>query len=109
MYEGTKYEEYMAEIRTQVCSHCVERPPGGPPCMPLGKRCGVELNLPQLVTSVHAETSDWMTPYVEHFHNDVCAHCEYKDQKGCPCALDYLLPLAVEAIETVDERILVAT
>ena len=37
--------EYLAEIRKQVCSRCVERPPGGPPCAPLGKQCGVEMHL----------------------------------------------------------------
>ena len=24
--------EYLDEIRREVCSRCVERPPGGPPC-----------------------------------------------------------------------------
>ena len=32
MYEGTDLEEYLQEIREQVCVHCIERPPGGPPC-----------------------------------------------------------------------------
>src|SRR5437016_1604702 len=34
--------EYREEIRNHVCSRCVDRPAGGPPCEPLGKRCGVE-------------------------------------------------------------------
>ena len=25
-------EEYRAEIRLHVCTRCIERPPGGPPC-----------------------------------------------------------------------------
>jgi hypothetical protein len=104
MYEGTELEEYMEEIREQVCSRCIERPPGGPPCLPLGKRCGVELNLRQLVDAVHCEHSDWMEPYINHFHEDVCAHCERRQSEHCPCALEYLLELAVEAIESVDER-----
>ena len=104
MYEGTDLEDYMAEIREQVCSRCIERPPDGPPCLPLGKRCGVELNLRLLVNAVHEEQSNWMEPYINHFHEDVCAHCERLESESCPCALDYLLELAVEAIETVDER-----
>ena len=104
MYEGTDLEEYMAEIREQVCSRCVERPRGGPPCLPLGKRCGVELNLRQLVAAVQKEQSNWMDPYIDHFHEDVCAHCENRQAAQCPCALEYLLELAVEAIEAVDER-----
>jgi hypothetical protein len=104
MYEGTDLEVYMDEIREHVCSRCIERPPGGPPCQPLGKRCGVEINLRQLVDSVHQEHSRWMLPYIEHFHEGVCAHCENRTTDQCPCALEYLLELAVEAIETVDER-----
>ena len=104
MYEGTELEEYMAEIREQVCSRCVERPAGGPPCQPLGKRCGVELNLRLLVNAVHKEHSNWMGPYINHFHEDVCAHCQDRQTAHCPCALEYLLELAVEAIEAVDER-----
>ena len=52
MYDGTDLEDYMAEIREQVCSRCIERPPGGPPCQPQGKRCGVEVNLRELVEAV---------------------------------------------------------
>ncbi len=96
--------EYMAEIREQVCSKCVERPPGGPPCLPLGKRCGVELDLPELVEAVHNVHSDSMEPYTKVFHDDVCTQCSNRDTEQCPCALDYLLILAVQAIEAVDER-----
>lgn len=105
MYEGTDLQDYMAEIREQVCSHCIERPPGGPPCQPLGKRCGVEVNLRELVQAVHQEHSNWMEPYIKRFHEDVCAHCLNRPTSQCPCALDYLLLLAVEAIEAVDERL----
>ena len=30
-------EEYLAEIRDHVCSRCIDRPPGGPPCAPHAK------------------------------------------------------------------------
>ena len=105
MYEGTDLEDYMTEIREHVCSRCIERPPGGPPCQPLGKRCGVEVNLRELVEAVHHEHSNWMGPYIDRFHEDVCAHCVNRPTEQCPCALDYLLQLAVEAIEAVDERL----
>jgi len=45
--------EYLEEIREQVCSPCVEKPPGGPPCEPLGKLCGIELHLTELIDSIH--------------------------------------------------------
>lgn len=97
-------EEYLAEIREQVCSRCIERPEGGPPCAPLGKRCGIELNLRQLVDSVHGVHSMTMDQYAEHFHDEVCAQCPALDSEDCPCALKYLLLLAVQAIEDVDGR-----
>ena len=97
-------DEYLAAIREQVCSHCIERPPGGPPCLPLGKLCGVEINLRQLVDAVHQVQSGRIDPYAERFHDDVCAQCVNLDTTSCPCVLDYLLELAVEAIEDVDSR-----
>src|ERR1700730_11112354 len=104
MYEGTDLAEYMAEIREQVCAHCVERPPGGPPCAPKGKRCGIELNLGKLVDVVHGVRSETIDPYIDKLHDDICASCPIRPTNQCPCPLDYLLTLAVRAIETVDQR-----
>jgi hypothetical protein len=64
MYEGTDLEEYMSEIRAQVCARCVERPP----------------------------------------HDEVCLHCASRNTTQCPCPLETLLILAVQAIEAVDQR-----
>jgi hypothetical protein len=104
MYEGTELEDYLFAIREQVCTHCIDRPPGGPPCAPLGKRCGIEVNLARLVDVVHAVRSPAIDPYIDEFHNEVCAHCSYRLINECPCPLDYLLTLAVEAIEDVDQQ-----
>ena len=104
MYTAEELAEYMDEIRVQVCSHCIERPPGGPPCAPLGKRCGIELNLPQILDSVHATHSSKMEPYTVNFHDQVCTQCANRPTEQCPCPMEYLLILAVQAIETVDER-----
>jgi hypothetical protein len=94
----------MAEIREQVCSRCIDRPPGAPPCGPHGKRCGIELHLPEIVAVAHAARSRVIDPYIERFHNDVCTHCANRETSQCPCPLDPLLLLAIEAIEAVDER-----
>jgi len=104
MHAGTELDEYMSAIREQVCTHCIERPPGGPPCAPLGKRCGIELNLEGLVDAVHRVHSDMIDPYIERFHDDVCTHCPNRPTNQCPCPLEYLLSLAVQAIEDVDQR-----
>ncbi|MBI1900155.1 MAG: hypothetical protein HYS13_03435 [Planctomycetia bacterium] len=100
----TQLAEYMAEIREQVCSRCIERPPGAPPCAPHGKRCGIELHLADVVDVAHRVRSGAMDPYIERFHSDVCSHCANKTTNQCPCPLDYLLLLAIQAIDAVDER-----
>lgn len=97
-------DEYMTEIRGQVCSRCIERPNGGPPCLPKGKRCGVEINLRQLIDMVHGVDSDSIVPYENQFHHVVCEQCPVHTTSECPCALDSLLILAVQAIESVDQR-----
>jgi hypothetical protein len=96
--------EYMDEIRKHVCSRCVERPPGGPPCAPLGKQCGIELHLPQLITAIHERQSPLIQPYLEHNRSEICQHCQFLHSSICPCPMDYLAVLLVEAVEKVDER-----
>lgn len=104
MLTDLQLDEYMAEVRERVCSKCSEHPPGGPPCAPLGKRCAIELNFPLIVNAVHAEPGISMEPYMRHFHETVCTQCANRRTHQCPCPMEFLLLLAVEAIEAVDER-----
>ncbi len=97
-------EEYLDEIRKQVCSHCIERPPGGPPCLPLGKVCGIETHLPAYLEAIHAANSSVIDPYLDNIHGGVCSHCSRHDCEGCPCPMEYLIGLLVQAVETVDQR-----
>lgn len=97
-------QEYRDEIRKQVCSHCIQRPPGGPPCAPLGMRCGLELHLADYLDAIHDVDSPHIEPYLENIHDRVCRDCEARHGCGCPCPLDYLLTLVVQAVETVDLR-----
>lgn len=95
-------DEYLAEIREHVCSRCIERPPGGPPCGPAGKACGVELHLAELVDSIHDVESPFLAPYLEHDRKEICANCALLHSSICPCPMDYLAELIVEAVERVD-------
>lgn len=104
MIIAPEHEEYLDEIRDQVCSHCVEKPEGGPPCAPLGKDCGVEMHLPQLIESIRQVHSPLINPYLERNRNEICAHCSFLHSSICPCPMDYLAVLLVQAVETVDER-----
>jgi hypothetical protein len=96
--------EYLDEIREQVCSRCVERPPGGPPCAPLGKTCGIETHLPELVEAIHQVRSDLIAPYLHHNRRTICQGCAQHNTSQCPCPMDYLSVLLVQAVETVDAR-----
>lgn len=104
MVTDTELNEYLDEIRKEVCSRCVERPPGGPPCAPLGKQCGVELHLPEIIDSIHGERSDSIVPYLEHNRHQICEKCQFLHSSICPCPMDYLAVLLVEAVEAVDRR-----
>jgi hypothetical protein len=104
MYTKADLKDYMDEIRARVCTHCLERPPGGPPCLPLGKRCGLELHLKKYLDAVHDVHSPLIQPYLEKMHEKVCAFCDNLGCEGCPCPMEYLLVLVVQAIEAVDER-----
>src|SRR5215207_2587071 len=105
MTEETELAEYLAEIRQQACSRCVERPPGGPPCAPLGKQCGVEMHLPQLIESIREVESGLIEPYLAHNRQGICETCALLHSSVCPCPMDYLAVLTVQAVETVDERL----
>jgi len=104
MVRKPELAEYLAEIRKQVCSRCVERPFGGPPCAPLGKQCGVESHLPLLIDAIHKVNSDWIGPYLEQTRCSICATCPRQHASDCPCPMDYLSVLLVQAVETVDQR-----
>jgi len=96
--------EYLEEIRKEVCSHCVERPAGGPPCAHFGKQCGVEMHLPQLIDAVREVHSDHIGPYLDNNRCKICQQCTLLHSSACPCPMDYLAVLLVQAIETVDGR-----
>jgi len=105
MVAETEMNEYLAEIRKEVCSRCVERPYGGPPCGPLGKACGVELHLADLVKSVQEVHAGMIAPYLENNRNKICQTCpQHHHADFCPCPMDTLAVLVVEAIEAVDAR-----
>jgi hypothetical protein len=100
----TDIAEYLAEIREHVCSRCIERPPEGPPCGPLGKVCGVEQHLPELIEAIRTVHSPMFAPYLEHNRQEICEKCAFLHSSICPCPMDYLSALVVEAVEAVDKR-----
>ena len=104
MVAEAELADYLDEIRREVCSRCVERPPGGPPCAPLGKECGIEMHLPELIDAIHEVRSDSIVPYVLNNRHKICEHCTLLHSTVCPCPMDYLAVLLVQAVESVDRR-----
>jgi hypothetical protein len=99
-----EHDEYLAEVREHVCRRCIERGRDCPPCGSHDHPCGIEAHLPELVALCRTTDSLQMADYLDKLHDVICPQCEYKDTSGCPCPLDYLLQLAVEAVEAVDYR-----
>jgi hypothetical protein len=70
----------------------------------LGKQCGIELHLPQLIEAIHEVHSSRIDPYLDHNRNRICENCALHHSDICPCPMDYLAVLLVEAVEMVDQR-----
>lgn len=104
MLTTAEYDEYLAELRNQVCSRCIQRGPDCPPCTPNGRPCGIEQHLPELVEICRSTESVQMADYIDKLHEQICLDCAYKGTAACPCPLRYLLQLAVEAVEAVERR-----
>src|SRR5262249_61181997 len=82
----------------------VGRARGARPCAPVEKQWGIEMPLPQLIDAVHEVRSNSIGPYLDNNRRKICEHCPMLHHSECPCPMDYLAVLVVQAIETVDER-----
>jgi hypothetical protein len=104
MESKDELDEYRTQLREDVCSRCIARLPNAPPCGLLGKGCGIERHLEALVNLCRTTESTLMEPYVARLHEEICPTCDLRDKPACPCPLDYLLQLAIEAVEKVERR-----
>jgi hypothetical protein len=104
MSTQAELNEYQEALRAEVCSRCIERRPNAPPCAPLGKGCGIEQHLEELIEMCRTTDSALIDPYIDKLHDAICPTCKDKDTSSCPCPLDYLLQLAVETVEKVQQR-----
>ena len=100
----TGFEDYETELKDEVCRRCVARLKGAPPCAPKGVGCGVERHVEKLVEICHAEDCVLIDPYLDRLHDEICRTCELRDTRNCPCPLEYLLPLAISVVESVDRQ-----
>jgi hypothetical protein len=104
MLSRAMYAEYLAEVRERVCEHCPQREAGEPPAGPSCRRCGVELQLPQLVESIR-EAGDGLSEFdPAPDRRTVCAECVCLGGGLCPCRAGLLPTLLVRAVRAVEER-----
>jgi hypothetical protein len=97
-------DEYLEEMRQRLCGRCIVRLPGAPPCAVRGVGCGIERHLAELVDICHSVSGMLIDPFAEAMDAEICARCELRETRSCPCPMKYLLPVAVEAVEAVDRR-----
>lgn len=107
-------QAYLDAVRNNVCPVCLDAVMAGNQfvrCgLPAGRKCPVEIYLPQVVEVVESVDSWLMDDYVEALREKVCALCENSTGEFCAlrlqadCALDRYFMLVADAIKEVDTR-----
>ena len=125
MVSHERFDEYVKELRKEVCGRCDQTAPSGPPCTPLGWPFEIEIYLPESVALAHSPEPRPMYVQLAEFQEFVCESCARGGQlshcpisflspncprcpltssTGCRCAPYRLLPLAIKVIRAVDAR-----
>ena len=87
-----------------MCCHCPEQAPDRPPFGPRCRHCGVQLQLPRQVDSIH-DAGDELSEFgPDPGREVVCAHCVHLDDGTCPCSVGELTGQLVRAVKAVDHR-----
>ncbi|MDZ7363290.1 MAG: hypothetical protein ONB46_21610 [candidate division KSB1 bacterium] len=108
-------QAYLDAIRDRVCPVCLDAVMVGNKfvrCgLPAGRKCPVEIYLPQIVDVVESVDSWLMEDYVNVLREKVCASCENSEGEVCvlrlqaDCPLDRYFMLVAESIKEVDAQI----
>lgn len=108
-------QPYLDAVRNNVCPVCLDAVMVGNQfvrCgLPAGRKCPVEIYLPQIVDVVESVDSWLMEDYANVLRDKVCAHCENSEGNFCAlrlqadCALDRYFMLVADAIREVDTRL----
>jgi hypothetical protein len=104
MHADVHFEEYLAEVRKQVCGRCPERPPARAPFAPACWRCGIESQLPELIEAIHDADAELPEFGPAPAPRAVCARCSRLGGDTCPCPVASLATRVMQAVRTVDER-----
>ena len=106
-----RFQAYWEAIRQQVCGVCLDQADDGE-CGLKGRTCALQAHLPRLVEVLSRVESTRMDEYEAAVRAEICPGCSGQDAQGrCAlrdqpdCALFAFLPLVLEAVESVNDRL----
>jgi hypothetical protein len=102
---------YWDAIREHVCGVCLDQKDDGE-CGLRQRSCALQAHLPRLAEVLSRVRSPRMDEYEAAVRAEVCAGCSAQDAAGrctlrdkADCALFVYLPLVLEAVESVNQRL----
>ena len=108
---GMRYQAYWEAIQRLVCGVCLDQADDGS-CGLTRRACALQTHLPRLAEVLAQVQSPRMDEYEAAVRAEICARCSEQDAQGhCAlrdqgaCALSAYLPLVLEAVEGVNERL----
>jgi hypothetical protein len=108
---GVRYEAYWEAIQRRVCGVCLDQADDGS-CGLSRRTCALQAHLPRLAEVLARVQSTRMEEYEAAVRAEICAHCPEQDaachcalREQAACALFAYLPLVLEAVEGVNERL----
>jgi hypothetical protein len=106
-----RYQAYWEAIQRLVCGVCLDQADDGS-CGLTRRACALQTHLPRLAEVLSRVRSTRMDEYEAAVRAEICAHCSQQDAEGrcalreqAECALFTYLPLVLEAVEGVNERL----
>lgn len=105
-------KNYLAAIRNNVCSICVDSNDKGRCTLTEQEICALDKYLPDIVEIVHSIDSENINDYVKALRENICSECRTQDDSGycylredVNCSLDRYFPLIVETIQKADRTV----
>jgi hypothetical protein len=98
-------EQVLEEIRSRVCSRCIDANVNGRCTLPSELRCPLELYTSRITQVIASVSRDDYPAYVDALRKSVCSDCAYGSPDDCAlrsrvdCPLDRYYPLVIEVVE----------
>jgi hypothetical protein len=108
--DEARYQAYWAAIQERVCGTCLDQSDDGT-CGLRHRTCALQAHLPRVTELLSRVQSTRMDEYEVAVRSEICSSCAEQAPDGscavrgqAACALYAYLPLVLEAIEDVNER-----